>query len=222
MKYLIFDSSSIINIISTGLTEVLRNLKSKFNGEFLITKEVKYETIEHPMRINRFEWGALRIKQVLDDKTLKIAETIFNEGEIKKESQKILSIANNTFFVEEKAIHILDNGEAECLALSNLLNQKGIKNMVVIDERTARMLCENPDNLAKIFETKMHIPIKTKKKNYGYFTEFKVIRSTELAYIAYKKGLIKIKDSKALEAILYALKYGGCSVSEKEIKVLKK
>ena len=41
-------------------------------------------------------------------------------------------------------------------------------------------------------------------------------------YIAYKKGLVRIKDKKILDAILYALKFKGCSISTDEIERIKK
>ena len=60
-----------------------------------------------------------------------------------------------------------------------------------------------------------------KKDNLKNLEKIKVIRSTELMYIAYKKGLIDVADKRVLEAILFALKYGGCSISEKEIQIIK-
>jgi hypothetical protein len=39
--------------------------------------------------------------------------------------------------------------------------------------------------------------------------------------MAYKKNIME-KNTKELEAILYALKYGGCSISEKEVEMMKK
>lgn len=221
-KYLIFDSSSLINMTTNGLLEILTELKEDFKGEFLITNAVRYESIDHPLKISRFEWGALRIKQLLDTGVLELAEEFVNKRELQKETQKVLSMANNTFFSQGKAIHIIDEGEAEAIALSIVLNRQEIENRVVIDERTARILCENPENLLKIFESKLHLPVKAERKNFNYFKEISVIRSTELIYIADKRGLLKIKDRKALEAVLYALKFGGCSITEKEIQVLER
>ena len=75
--------------------------------------------------------------------------------------------------------------------------------------------------MKKLLEKKLHTPITANKKNYSYFKGYKIIRSTELAYIAYKKGFIDIKDPRVLEAMLYALKYRGCSISEAEIEEVK-
>jgi len=93
---------------------------------------------------------------------------------------------------------------------------------LVIDERTARMLCEDPENLRKLLQKKLHTNINVNKKNYDFFKGFRVIRSTELIYIAHKKNIIELKDKRAYEAMLYAIKYKGCSVSEEEIEEMKK
>ena len=42
-KVLIFDSGSLISLSINGLLEELKKLKKIFNGEFIITKEVKKE-----------------------------------------------------------------------------------------------------------------------------------------------------------------------------------
>jgi hypothetical protein len=221
MKYLVFDSSSLINMTTNGLSNLLEKLKAGFKGEFLITKSVKYETMDHPLQIERFEWGALRIKNLLDNKTLKMAEDIFDEKIIKQKAGEILNQANNTFFKENQAIHLIEAGEAETLAVSLLLTQKGLENLAVIDERTARMLSENTSRLRELLENKLHTGIRN-NSNKLEIEKVKIIRSTELAYLAYKKGLVEIKDKKALEAMLYALKFGGCSITEKEILSISK
>jgi hypothetical protein len=60
------------------------------------------------------------------------------------------------------------------------------------------------------------------KKEFEFFRQFKIIRSIELAYIAYKKGLVKFGDGKLLDALLYSLKFKGCAVSSEEIEEIKK
>jgi len=79
-------------------------------------------------------------------------------------------------------------------------------------------MCENPENLRKLLQKKLRTPISANKKNYDFFKKFKVIRSTELVYIANKKKLFDLKDPRALKAMLYAMKYKGCSVSKEEIE----
>jgi hypothetical protein len=223
MKYLIFDAGALINFTSNSLLSVFEELKKIFPGEFLITKEIKHETIEHPLKVKRFEWGALRIKQLLDRGIIKLAEGyVVEHNELQKETKRILEIANSTFITKHKALHIIDLGEAEVLALSKLLTQKGKENAIVIDERTARVLVEKPENLRKLLKKKLHTDVNANSNDFDEFRGFDVIRSVELAFVAYKNGFIEIKDRKALEAVTYALKFGGCSISEKEVQAIKR
>lgn len=222
-RYLIFDTGSLINITQNGLIEQFRQLAKIFQGEFLVTPDVIYEAIDHPLKIKRFEWGALRIKQLLEEGVIKSLETedIVSLKELEKKKENVMQTANNALYSGGKAITLIERGEAECLALSILLDNRGIENMVVIDERTARMICESPANLKLLMEQKLKIKLKANQDNMNYFKKIKVLRSTELMYISDKKGLLD-GDSRTLEAVLYALKYGGCSISEREVEIMKK
>lgn len=219
-KYLIFDAGPLINFAMNGLLPLLKKVKQEFKGDFLITKEVKREAIDYPESTRRFELEALQIKELFNENVIKHADITEQEvDKLREKREQIMNIANNTFFANNKPIHLLDKGECAALALAIILNQPSV---LVIDERTTRMLIENPDNLRKLLQKKLHTEIKVKKENFAFFKDFKVIRSTELAYIANKRKLIELKDPKAYEAILYGLKYKGCSVSEEEIEEMKK
>jgi predicted nucleic acid-binding protein len=220
MKNLIFDAGPLINFSMNGLLPLLEKIKKEFKGDFLITKEVKREVIDHPITIKRFELGALRLKQLFDKGIIKHADiTPQQVAQLKKKRNEIMNTANSTFRGKGKNIHLIDKGESAALALSWLLKQPSL---IVIDERTARMLTENPENLRKLMQKKLRTSIQSNKKNYDYFKEFKVIRSTELIYIAHKKKLIELKDPRAYEAMLYGIKYKGCSVSHEEIQQMKR
>ncbi|MEK6844901.1 MAG: hypothetical protein AABX44_01460, partial [Nanoarchaeota archaeon] len=62
MKVLIFDSGSLISLSMNGLLEELKKLKKIFNGEFIITKEVKKEVVDEPIKIKMYELEALKIQ----------------------------------------------------------------------------------------------------------------------------------------------------------------
>lgn len=219
-KYIIFDSGPIINFAMNGILPVLKKLRKEFNGEFLITKEVKQEIIDTPLNIKKYELEALQIKELFDQGIIKHADlTIRQVDELRNKREEIMNIANTTFYAHNKPIHIVEKGECAALALSFLLNKT---NLVAVDERTTRMLCENPENIRKLLQKKLHTSITANRKNYEFFKRFKIIRSTELAYIAYKRGLVEIKDKKTIEALMYALKYHGCSISEEEIEEVKR
>lgn len=219
MKYIIFDSGPLINFSMNGLLPLFRKLRKTFSGKFIITQEVKKEIIEHPQTIKRFQLGALQLKALFNEKIIELPKlTPQQKAQLEKKEIELLNIANNTFYTKNKNLRLIDKGEATTLALSLILKP----NVIVIDERTARMLCENPKNLRKLLQKKLHTSIRADEKNYSYFKGIKVIRSTELVYIAYKKKLHELKDPKILEAMLQGVKYRGCSVSEQEIQEMKR
>ena len=219
-KYIIFDSGPLINFAMNGLLPTLKKLKQDFDGEFLITKEVKREIIDYPQTIKRFELESLQLEEMFKEGIIKHADISDKQvDEIRTKREEIMKLANNTFFANGRSIHLLDKGECAALALASITKEP---NVVAVDERTTRMICENPENLRKLLQKKLHTDISAKKQNYDFFKKFKIIRSTELAYIAYKKGLFELKDPRALDATLYALKFHGCSISEEEIEELKK
>ena len=223
-KILIFDASSLISFAMNGLLHELRELKKIFPGKFIIPKEVKQEIIDKPLTIKRFELEALNLNQLLEEKIIELPSAIgIDEQEITKETNNLLNIANVTFLERgKKEIHLIDLGETACLVLSRMLDKKNIPNLLVIDERTTRMLSEKPENLKKLLQKKLHVRIDIKKENLKHFKGFKIVRSNELIYIAYKKELVRIKDKKILDALLYALKYKGCAISVDEIELIKR
>lgn len=223
MKALIFDAGPIINFSMNGLLEVLAELKRLFNGKFLITDAVKYEVVDRPINVPRFELGALRVQNLIDTNILELPSSVnINNDTLKKETQRLMDKANHFIFSNGSWINLMSEGEASCLALSNELSKKNIQNIIAIDERTTRILAEKPENLEKIISDKLHIKVKAQFSNIEEFAKFRFIRSSELVYVAYKKDLLKIQDKKALEAALYATKYKGTAISFEEIDELKK
>lgn len=223
MKALIFDAGPIINFSMNGLLDLLKDLKNSFDGKFLITEAVKYEVVDKPLTIPRFELGALRVQNLIEEKILELPPSLNIQNEIiKKESQRLINIANQCIYSRNTWINIMSEGETSCLALSNELNKRNIQNIIAIDERTTRILAEKPENLQRIFSEKLHSNVKVNRSNLEEFSKFRFIRSTELIYVAYKKGLLKVKGKNVLEAALYATKFKGSSVSFEEIEELKK
>ena len=223
IKSIIFDSGALISLTMAGLIQELRELKKIFNGKFLITEQVKKELVDTPLKIKKYELEAMKIQQLIDEKVLEMPESFgVKNAEIAAENQKILDISNNTLFTKERAVHLIDYGEASCLALSKILNSRKIENVIAVDERTTRMLGEKPENLRKFMEDKLHMPVYAKKENYQYFEEFRFIRSTELIYVAYKKGIVRFKKGDVLDALLYALKFKGAAISGDEIDEIKR
>lgn len=224
-KILIFDASTLISFSMNGLYEELRKLKQSFNGYFIIPQEVKEEVIDKPIQRKRFELEALKIKQLLDEGILEFPEHIGeNQQEISELTQELLTKANEMFVDSKrnKPIKLIDAGETACLALSKILSKKGFKNVIAVDERTTRMLVEKPQNLKQLLERKLHTRVKLNKQNFQEFKGIKIIRSAELVYILNKKGLVNLRDLRALDALLYAVKFKGCSITDDEIKEIKR
>lgn len=205
-----------------GLLDLLYDLKKLFRGKFIVTKSVKYETIDRPIGIKKFELAALKVNQLLKDKILELPDSLnINEKEIKLRSNEILKKLNNSFLAGEEFMHIIDSGEASCLALSLICQEKNIENVIVIDERTTRMLGESPENLRRLFESKLHTKV-ILKQELVFLKDIKFIRSSELVYIAYKKNLIHLKNGDVLDALLYATKFKGAAISRQEIEEIKR
>jgi len=222
MKLLIFDSSSIINLIMNGVEETLIELKKVFNGKFIMTYSIKREVIDRPLEIKQFELGALKAKALLEGNVFELPESAGIEHNLLAEkTSEVLRSINKVFSAKNEFMHIIDAGEASCLAVSMLAREKGIDSVIVIDERTTRMLGEKPENLRKLFEKKFHTGVRMFKENLPDISQVKFIRSSELVYIAWKKNLINLKDGNVLDALLYATKYKGASISREEIEEIK-
>ncbi len=222
-KVIIFDSGTLINFAMNGLLQEFRGLKKIFPGKFIITREVKMEIIDRPLTIKRFELEALKLNELLEENILEMPYVLgMEDNKISNATAEIHNIANNTFFGRENAIHITDLGEESCIALSKLLNEKNIVNVISTDERTIRVLGEKPENLLSLLQKKLHTQINAKTENYKFFQGFRFIRSSELIYIAYKKGIVKLKNHDVLDALLYAMKFNGCAISDEEIAELKR
>jgi hypothetical protein len=222
MKAIIFDASSLISFSMNGLFEELKKLKKIFDGKFIITKEVKGEIIDRPMKGKRFKLEAMKMQELINEKIFDIPASLGVKDEvISRQTKALLDKVNSAFFGGGKAIHMIDLGETSCLALGEILEKKGIENVLAIDERTTRVLVERPENLRKLFEKKLHVRIEVRDENLSGFKNLKIIRSTELAYVLWKKKLINLHDGDLLDALLYALKLRGAAISDAEIKEIK-
>jgi predicted nucleic acid-binding protein len=221
-KAIIFDSGTLITLSMNNLLDMLRSLKKEFDGKFIITREVENEIVFKPMRIKRFKLGAMRLKSLIDDKTLEFPSSLeINEKEISKMTKDILKDANAIYVAKGRPVHIIDTGEASILALSKLLRDKGIENMIAMDERTTRMLCERPENLNKLLQRKLHTKVTQQKKSNPDFHQSSFIRSTELIFVAYKKGILP-KDKELFDAMLFAAKFKGAAISSDEIRQIQR
>lgn len=223
MKVIIFDSGALISLSMAGLLNEFRALRKSFDGKFIITPWVKQEIVDKPISRKRFELEALKIKDFLEDGILEMSSSLkISDKEIEGKANEYMEKANNTFFKRKDPIHIIDSGESSCLALSKILTEKKIVNVIAMDERTTRVLCEKPQNLRNLLQDKLHTRIEERSSNYSLFKGFNFIRSAELMYVAFKKKLTDISDPRVLDAMLYAVKFNGCAITDDEINEMKR
>ena len=223
MKSIAFDSSSIISLSMNDLLWVLKSLKDKFSGDFLISDGVREELIDYPLKTKRFKFEALMVINLLNNNYLKI----YSNDEVSKKTVFIESLVNNLYKAKNEYIKIMQKGEIASLALAIILGSAAY----VVDERTTRLVIEDPERLAKILRNKLHVNVSLNKNNLELLKKevknLKVIRSTELVIYAYELGLFKdyIRPTKysrdvkkdLIDGLLWGLKLRGCSISEDEI-----
>lgn len=218
MKYLIFDAGPLITLTMNGLLDVLETLKKNFNGEFIITPKVRYEVIDKPMGIKEYELEGVKIQSLLESGVLKLSSEVISDKMLEKETKKIMHALNSTF-IAKKEIHLIQEGEASCIAFSRLCQKE---NMIVVDERTTRLLTEDPINFKEMMEKRLKTKISVNNQHLKFVKDIKYIRSAELLYIGYKKGLLKWKNKQLLDALLYGVRHKGAAISSNEIEDIKK
>ena len=222
MKTIVFDTGPVISLTVNNLLWILEPLKKMSGASFCITDSVKRELVDTPLnKTKRFKFEAL---QVLDCIESGIIEVVDNE-DIKIQTMNILEIANSCFRAFGHNISLLHEAEVSSFALYLQKNADAL----VMDERTARLLIENPKRLFHLLRHNLHTNIEQDKKSIREFEKItqsvKVIRSVELAILAFEKGLLDkyiadIPDSRKtlLESVLWSIKLSGCAVSRKELE----
>jgi hypothetical protein len=221
MKYLVFDAGPIISITMNGLLPVLQKLKKEFNGKFILTPQVKKEVIDKPFRIKKFKLESMLVKQLLEDGTFTQSNEIISNQKLQSEVNKLMKRTNSSFVSTKTKdrLNIVHEGEASCIAFCNLCD---CESMIVIDERTTRIIAEAPERLKKLLEKKLSSKIEQVMPDVLGSKPPSLIRSAELIYLANKKGLLQDNSKDFLDAALYGLKFKGTAISSEEIEQIKK
>ena len=215
MNYLVFDTSSLISISTNNLLNILEELSKKFHGDFLIAKSVKKEVIDNPITSKKFKFEAIQLSNLIDKGVIKLYKNL----NLQNKTNNTLEIINNLFYTEESPIRVVDEAEVESLILASSLNA-----VYIVDERTLRLVVENPKNLINLLERKLHRKVKINGKNLKLFKELvsnvKIIRSSELMTVAFEQGLFdnyKADKKEVLDGLLWGLRLRGCAISTNEI-----
>ncbi len=224
MSLIVFDTSTLISIVTNNLLPTLESLREKIKGEFVISREVRRELVDYPLTTKRFELEAIIVMNYLNKGYLKMIES----NVVREKAKRLLELANKIYRSKRDYIKIIDMGEMEALTLAIHLNADAY----VVDERTMRMLIENPEQLGVLLNKKLHTKIEIDNEVLKEFKEniknITVLRSVELMTVAYESGLLDdyITNEeiriKLLDGILWGLKLRGCSVSENEINEILK
>ncbi len=221
MKYLVFDAGPIISLTMNGLLPVIEKLRGVFDGEFILTPAVKREVIDKPMKIKKYKLESLRVKDLLEKGVFTHSSKVVSNEKLAKETSRVAKIANSSIRDSSSGekINLIHEGEASCLAFCNLVKAPSV---IIIDERTTRMLVESPKNIKRLMEKKLHASLELQESLLVDLKKYKLIRSSELLYVAYKKDLIGLpRDKNLLEALMYGVKAKGAAISSKEIDSIK-
>jgi hypothetical protein len=94
--------------------------------------------------------------------------------------------------------------------------------VMVVDERTIRLLLEDPDELRFLLEkrtgARVHFDRNVTDEIQEIVGDVLMLRSADIVAYAWEDGLLPRKDKEYIESVLYALKYTGCAISEQEIQ----
>ncbi|MFT4297882.1 MAG: hypothetical protein ACMXX5_01690, partial [Candidatus Woesearchaeota archaeon] len=212
---------AVITFALNGLFELIPFLKSRYDGEFYIPSAVKEELIDTPSKSKKYAFEALRVGQLIKNGYLKVYDT----SKYSTETEIITNMANTIFYRGNTPLQILNKGELDSLVLLKNIDAEA----VVVDERTTRLLLENPHRLHKMLERKQRSKITMDKKKLSefskHFVSVRIIRSVELALIGIDRGFFKEMSSfetkqGIVKSLLWALKLNGCAISEREIRSL--
>jgi len=218
MTQIVVDSSSLITISGNCFINLLKHLTEQEKISFLMPESVYYESVQKPVKIKRFELNAIRIRDCVEEGYLKLIKTT---PSIKRTMEELSTVSANIYNVKGKNFRLIDLGEAETLALMKEINSE----LLLIDERTTRMLIEEPQNVLEFLQRRHRCNVEFDHESIQKFSDLfgkiKIIRSVELIALSYENGCFAKemhKTKQALEAALYAAKFAGCAVSFEEIK----
>ena len=220
MRVMVFDAGPIITLTMNNILWILKELNKSYKGEFYITESIKYELIDKPIEGKKFKFEALHTLTYLKKRILKVYKK-----PIREETNELAELINNIFWAKGKNIQVVHLGEVEALDVTLKLQA----DLIVIDERTLRLLIESPLILHKILQKKLHIKIKVDRERLNKFKQIvkgvKVVRSVDLATRAFELGILDKylphdmanPKKELLTALLWGLKLDGCSISQQEI-----
>ncbi len=209
---IVADSSAIISLATNCLSPALALLNTKI----FVTPTVYNEVVVNPMNSKRYALESLRIKKLFSEHAIEIKEP---DDEV---TRTILNCCNSVFESRHVPLNVIHRGEAEVMALAKEIKADAI----LVDERTTRLFIEDPVQLKGVLtgriNREIHVNNSQLKKLSILLPDVPILRSAEVAAVAYERGILDKylypEKNKVLEAVLYSLKFSGCSISWDEIK----
>lgn len=227
-RAIVFDASTMISLASNNLLWILGPLRAKFKGNFYIPPGVKLELIDIPLKSKRFKLEAMQILAEVAKGSLIVYG---KDKELEKETMETTNLVNSIFMARDNYIRIMHHGEISVLALAKKVDAIAM----MIDERTTRVLVEDPYRMVELLQSRLHTHITVNQENLMAFQrsikKVPIMRSAELGVIAYELGLfdsyaegsqnhIKNPTMNVLDALLWGMKLRGCAISTLEIEEL--
>ncbi|MAF34877.1 hypothetical protein CMO91_03455 [Candidatus Woesearchaeota archaeon] len=220
MDTLVFDAGPIISLTLNNILWVLKPLKERYKGSFILPDAVHKELVDRPLKGKKFKYEAFQVQSLVEQGVFDVVK----DAEVISLGKKLSNLGNSCFQAKGNPLQIVQAGEMESIAYA-LHHDRTI----VMDERITRMLVEEPEKLCKRLEKRFHFPVHTVKSNLSDFKDkvgkLDIIRSVELATVAFEQGLfndvlIKIPNARKelLDSLLWGLKLNGCAVSNEEMK----
>ena len=202
----------------TCMLPVLYRFSKKEKASIILPQGVYEESVIRPLRIKRFELNAVKIRECVRAGWMTVANL---DREAKALTEEILHIANGIFSIGGKPLTIVHRGEAEMLAMVKQVNAKAI----LIDERNTRLIVEEPNKMKGHLQRRMQKNITVDKEHLNQLKELfggiSVIRSVDVMGLAYEGRYLEPslpRSRESMEAVLFALKYSGCSTTVDELK----
>ncbi len=238
---LVFDAGPVIAFTLTGVLEDLIHYAKREELSFHVPRAVERELIDHPLRTQKYAFEAYHVLNAFSQGVFHLDAS----GRLHEQAVSLLQLANSLFMAKGSWLRIVSL--AEMSVIVHALERDAI---AVIDERTARMLVEQPRSLAQWMSRKLHTGVRIHEERLRVWKNairrVRIIRSVDIAYALAEqhvfdhylprpellashgrvKHLHTLSYPSLVEALLWSLKLHGCSVSEREItravSVLKK
>lgn len=228
MKSIVFDAGPVISLTTNNLLWLLKALKESFDGSFYLPKAVESELVDNPLKSKKFKFEALQVARTIKQNIWTVVES----PKVSLLAEELMTLANHTFRAKGNWLNIVHYAEMEVIATAVIMNSQA----VVIDERTTKLLIEDPQYAARVLERKTGSRIFVDKQNVEKLQKWtkniKVLRSAELVMIAYEKGALneyileenelgeKNTRKTLVESLLWGLKLRGCAISRQELNEL--